>query len=34
LSSQSQLFPALSAHVVNGTEGPKTMRMQGQLQGA
>jgi hypothetical protein len=34
VSSKSQLFLALSAHVVNGTEGPKTMRMQGQLQGA
>jgi hypothetical protein len=33
VSSKSQLFLALSAHAVNGTEGPKTRRMQGQLQG-
>jgi hypothetical protein len=34
VSSKSQLFLALSACVVNGTKGPKIMRIQGQLQGA
>jgi hypothetical protein len=32
ITSKSQSFLALSAHAVNGTEGPRTMRMQGRIQ--
>jgi hypothetical protein len=31
--SQAQLCAIISTHAVSGTEGPKTMRMQGMMQG-